>query len=110
MLAYYRSLDLARQKETAKLCVDTSMAGIAGTVAFMEEAKTAGLNEATVSKMVDQDIDSLSVVGLLREANISALSLSIGQRLLLSSWVSGLRDIESRDSSRSEPAFDEATL
>jgi len=76
----------------------------------MEEAKTAGLNEATVSKMVDQDIDSLSVVGLLREADISALSLSIGQRLLLSCWVSGLPDIDSRDSSHSEPASDEATL
>jgi len=76
----------------------------------MEEAKTAGLNEATVSKMVDQDIDSLFVVGLLREADISALSLSIGQMLLLSRWVSGLRDTNSRyDSSPSEPASDEAT-
>ena len=70
-----------------------------------------GLQEKTVSKMVDQDIDSLSVVVLMREADISALSLSIGQMLLLSRWVFGLRDTNSRyDSSPSEPASDEATL
>ena len=60
--------------------------------AFTEEAQTMGLKEETVGKMVDQDIDSLSVVGLLREADILALSLSTGQRLLLARWVSGLRD------------------
>jgi len=41
---------------------------------------------------VDQDIDALSVVRLLREADISALSLSTGQRLLLTRWASVLRD------------------
>ena len=67
----------------------------AGAVAFMKDAQTMGLQEDTVSKLVNQDIDSLSVVGLLREADISALSLSIGQRLLLTRWVSVLRGLES---------------
>ena len=68
---------------------------VAGAVqlnAFTEEAQTMGLKGKTVGKMVDQDIDSLSVVGLLREADILALSLSTGQRLLLTRWVSVLRD------------------
>ena len=60
--------------------------------AFKDEAETRGLKEDTVGKMVDQDIDCLGVVELLRETDISALSLSIGQMLLLSSWVSGLRE------------------
>ena len=76
---------------------------------FKTEAERMGLQEKTVSKMVDQDIDSLSVVVLMREADISALSLSLGQLLLLSRWVSSLRCTNSRYSSPSEPAFDEAT-
>ena len=80
---------------------------VAGAVAFMEEANTMGLKEHTVSKMVDQDIDSLFVVGLLREADISALSLSTGQRLLLTRWVSVLRGLESVPS---EPVSHKLTL
>ena len=74
---------------------------IVGAVAYMEEAQMMGLKEDTVSKMMDQDIDSLSVVALLREADISALSLSTGQRLLLTRWASVLRGLESAPS---EPA------
>ena len=79
----------------------------AGAVAFMEEAEAMGMLEETVSKMVNQDIDSLSVVRLLREADISALSLSTGQRLLLTRWVSALRGLESVPS---EPVSHELTL
>ena len=62
--------------------------------AFKTEAERIGLKEETVCKMVDQDIDSLSVVVLMREADISALSLSIGQMLLWSRWLVTLHDAE----------------
>ena len=62
--------------------------------AFKDEAEKMGLKEGTVAKLVDQDIDSLAVIALLREGDITAISLSIGQMLLLTRWVVTLHDTE----------------
>ena len=61
---------------------------------FKDEAEKMGLKKETVAKMVDQDIDSLAVIALLREGDIAGISLSTGQRLLLSRWVVTLHDTE----------------
>ena len=62
--------------------------------AIKDEAEKMGLKKETVAKLVDQDIDSLAVVTLLREGDIAAISLSTGQMLLLSRWVLTLHDAE----------------
>ena len=62
--------------------------------AFQDEAENRGLKKESVAKMVDQDIDSLAVIALLREGDIAAISLTIGQMLLLSRWVDTLHGTE----------------
>ena len=62
--------------------------------AFKDEAENRGLKKESVAKMVDQDIDSLAVIALLREGDIVVISLSTGQMLLLSRWVVTLHDTE----------------
>ena len=61
---------------------------------FKDEAEKMGLKKETVAKMVDQDIDSLAVVVLLREGDIAAISLTVGQMLLLTRWVVTLHGTE----------------
>ena len=62
--------------------------------AFKDEAEKMGIKKESVVKMLDQDIDSLAVIALLREGDIAAISLSTGQMLLLSRWVDTLHGTE----------------
>jgi len=66
--------------------------------AFKDEAEKMGLKKESVTKLVDKDIDSLAVIPLLRESDIAAISLSTGQMLLLSHWVTSCHGTESTPS------------
>ena len=66
---------------------------------FKAKAGAAGIKKDTITKLLQEDIDSEDVVALLSEDDIKALSLSTGQTLVLLRWASSLAGTAAQSSS-----------
>ena len=74
---------------------------------FAEAAETAGLKDLTVRKLLDDDVDSVEVISLLSQADVTDFGFTRGQTLLLQKWVRSLQDqttAEDTSTTGDEPA------
>ena len=74
--------------------------------AFKDDADKMGLKKDTVAKLIDSDIDSVDILAMLRESDITSLGLSMGQTIILRQWVQSL---QTTASSSQDSAPEEST-
>lgn len=57
---------------------------------FEIAAAAAGLKQATIEKLVDNDYDSKNAVATITDGDLELLGLTLGQRGMLKQWITSL--------------------
>lgn len=61
---------------------------------FEVAAAAAGLKQATIEKLVDNDYDSKDVVATITDGDLELLGLTLGQKSVLKKWITSLTQRE----------------
>ena len=57
---------------------------------FLEASKSAGLKSVSISKLAEEDFDTIAAIKAMTEEDVSASGLTRGQTRLLQSWIKSL--------------------
>ena len=67
---------------------------------FLDAAKTAGIKNPTITKLDDEDFDSIAAIQSMEDDDIAELDITKGQKRLLKSWRQSLLQPRSGDTNK----------